>query len=222
VQADTLTPPPAAFIFDMDDLLIRSGTIWDRAAQIVLQRQGHTWTPELGAQYKGMNALGVTASLHNALALELPLAQFLHEYRETLLQEFAAAIEPMPGALHLVHSLHPLRPLALASGSPLQLIEMVLERLEIAACFTVVLSSETVPRGKPHPDVFLAAAQKLAVPAVDCLVFEDSLVGVQAACAAGMRCFAVPSGRHAEIAEIATQSFDSLAQIGPPDLGFAG
>jgi HAD superfamily hydrolase (TIGR01509 family) len=221
VQANNFDPP-AAFIFDMDDLLIRSGGVWDRASQIVLERRGHAWQADLGNQYKGMNALGVTATLRRLLNLDVAPEAFLQEYRQTLLQEFAAAVEPMPGAVSLVRSLHRHRPLALASGSPLEVIEMVLGRLELAGHFQVALSSEGVERGKPHPDVFLEAARQLGVRAEECLVFEDSLVGVQAAQAAGMRCFAVPSGRHAEIAEVATQSFDSLAEIQLSDLWITG
>jgi len=59
-----------------------------------------------------------------------------------------------------------------------------------------------VKRGKPAPDVFLAAAEKLGVAARECVVFEDSVIGVQAAVAAGMGCFAVPSGDAGAVAEI--------------------
>lgn len=216
-----MTINPQAFIFDMDDLLIRSGEIWDTAAQKLLSQIGQQWTPELGAQYKGMNAMGVASTMHGVLELHIPLDNFRAAYRDALLAEFSVAVDPMPGAVDLVRRLHPLRPMALASGSPLQVIENVLARLEIRDCFQVVITSESVERGKPHPDVFLKAAELLGVPPADCLVFEDSLVGVQAARAAGMQCFAVPSGRAAEIEAIATSVFTSLAEVSHAHVGLS-
>ena len=61
----------------------------------------------------------------------------------------------------------------------------------------MVVSADEVVRGKPAPDVFLAAAERLGVAPADCLVFEDGAAGVEAACAAGMRAVALLAGSHA-------------------------
>jgi HAD superfamily hydrolase (TIGR01509 family) len=121
----------------------------------------------------------------------------------------------MLGAASAVRAMAGKRRLALASGSPLELIEFTLAKLELRDAFEIVISSEAVPRGKPHPDVFLAAAELLKVPAADCFVLEDSLVGVQAAEAAGMPCLAIPSLLAATpaIAAIATVVAPSLDQV---------
>ncbi len=210
--------PAAAFIFDMDDLLIRSGNVWNVAAAQVLLRHGHTWTPELAVHYKGMNALDVADTMRRVLELDVPPEPFRQEYRQALIAAFPKQIEPMPGAVDLVRRLSQRAPLVVASGSPVTIIECAMEQLEIRGCFKGLITSESVKRGKPHPDVFLAAADALKTPPAQCLVFEDSPAGIDAALAAGMSCFCVPSGGPDHVRH-ATRLFNSLEEITDADLG---
>ena len=78
------------------------------------------------------------------------------------------------------------RRVALASSSPLVIIHATLERLGLDGAFDVVQSAQSLPLGKPHPGIFLRTAELLSVSAVDCVVLEDSLIGVIAAKAARM------------------------------------
>jgi beta-phosphoglucomutase-like phosphatase (HAD superfamily) len=80
-----------------------------------------------------------------------------------------------------------------ASSSPQELIELVLELAGVREAFAVVLSSETVEHGKPAPDVYLAALERLGVPGADAAAVEDSTSGIRAARAAGMRVVAIPN-----------------------------
>ncbi len=99
----------------------------------------------------------------------------------------------MPGlhqAIRLFQS-HGFR-LALASSSALSLIDAVIDRLELRPKFEAICSAENEPRGKPHPDVYLSAAEKLGLAPGMCLAVEDSIAGMQAAKAAGMKCIAIP------------------------------
>lgn len=84
-------------------------------------------------------------------------------------------------------------PIALASSSPLGIIQSVVDTLKIEKYFKVMCSAEFEEFGKPHPAVFIAAANYLRVEADDCLVFEDSVNGVIAAKAAKMKCIAIPA-----------------------------
>ncbi len=210
--------PIRAFIFDMDDLLVASSSLWREAEERLLHELGHAWMPEFAAQYKGMNALDIAATIHRRLDPPLSLETCQGILRDALIDRFAGGVQAMPGAVALVRRLRGRAPMAVASGSPRRAIEMALKTLEIDDCFEVILTSESVARGKPHPDVFLAAAVSLNMPPEACLVFEDSLIGVRAACAAGMRCFAVPSGMHDRIRELATRVFDSLEAISDQDI----
>lgn len=202
-----------ACIFDMDDLLVRSSAIWRAAEQALLTELGQVWTAELAIQYKGMNALDVAATIHRALAPAMPLPQCQKLLRDHLLQGFAGPIEPMPGAIEIVRALYRRCPMAVASGSPLEAIRAALTQLQLLDCFDRVISSESVARGKPHPDVFLAAARALGAPPRACLVVEDSLIGVRAAIAAGMQVACVPSGSVAEIRRLTPHVFTTLTDI---------
>jgi|WetSurMetagenome_2_1015567.scaffolds.fasta_scaffold273219_2 mannitol-1-/sugar-/sorbitol-6-/2-deoxyglucose-6-phosphatase len=111
--------------------------------------------------------------------------------------------------------------LALASSSAPALIDAVLERLGLAGRFEAVHSAVHEKRGKPHPDVYLAACAALDVPPAECVAFEDSVNGVRAARAAGMRCIAVPghgTPDAAVIESIADLVLPSLAALSPEHL----
>jgi sugar-phosphatase len=106
-------------------------------------------------------------------------------------------------------------PTALASSSPLRLIERLISFYRIENYFSVVRSAEFEAHGKPAPDVFLTTAKALNVAPQQCLVFEDSYNGVLAAKAAGMLCVAIPSPDHIghERFDIADWKWRSLAVI---------
>jgi HAD superfamily hydrolase (TIGR01509 family) len=211
--------PPTAFIFDMDDLLIRSGDAWTVAAKRLLLRHGQVWTPELAVHYKGMNALDVADTMRRLLRLDVPAEAFRQAYRRALIEDFPKKVEPLPGAIDLVRRIRGRSPMVVASGSPMAIIEYAMDQLDIRGCFNHLITSESVARGKPHPDVFLAAAEAMKVPPTECLVFEDSPAGIDAALAAGMACFCVPSGNPNHV-QHATRVFPSLADITDADLGW--
>lgn len=209
-----------ALIFDMDDTLVRSTPIWRAAETHLLHKLGATWTPELALTYKGMNALDVARVIHSALRPATALHECQQIMRQHLIDGFAHGAEAMPGAVELVRAARAAEcfRLAVASGSPLPAIEQAMRPLGILDHFDLLLSSESVPRGKPAPDVFLEAARRLGCSPNDCTVFEDSLIGVQAACAAGMRCIAVPSCHPDEIRRLAHRVCTSLGEVAPASL----
>jgi HAD superfamily hydrolase (TIGR01509 family) len=213
---DTL---PAAIIFDMDDTLVATSALWREAEDRLLGEIGHRWSSELAIQYKGMNALDVAATIHRLLRPALPVKSCQEIMRNALFRSFEKGVpKPMPGAVPFVRTLAGIFPMALASGSPLPLIKLALERMELQGSFDVLLSSESVTRGKPFPDIFLAAAKALGAEPARCLVFEDSLIGVRAALASGMACFGIPSSSFTEITQLATRTFASLSEVTVEDV----
>ncbi|MGH7225038.1 MAG: HAD family hydrolase, partial [Gemmataceae bacterium] len=113
----------------------------------------------------------------------------------------------LPGVLALVKDLHHDGFVqAIGSSAPHANLKLILRLTGIADFFSAVVGSEDTQRGKPDPQVFLTAAERLGVPAARCVVFEDAVAGVQAARAGGMKCVAVRFvGHHSE---------DSLRQAG--------
>jgi HAD superfamily hydrolase (TIGR01509 family) len=99
----------------------------------------------------------------------------------------------LPRAAETVRRVTARRPLAVASSSPPGLISAVLEAMDVRDLFQVVMSTETVGRGKPAPDIYLAVARRLGPAPPGCAAVEDSTNGLRAARAAGMRVIAVPN-----------------------------
>jgi len=182
-----------ACIFDMDGLLVDSQPVWFRAISAFLARRGCEYTPELRRQVMGMREEEATVLLKRLCNLEEPIEVLQEDRRDEVRRAFEAASDLglMPGARDLLDALRGKLPLALASSSRRELVEIALRRTAVDSYFSVVIAAEDVQNGKPAPDPFLLAARRLNVPPTDCLVFEDAPNGVAAAKAAGMRCVAV-------------------------------
>ena len=208
---------PSACIFDMDELLLASVPQWRAAIDLLLSTLGENWTPELAAKYQGRNASDVACVIHSEFRPSLSVEECQKILHDELLKRFAdEELVPMPGAIECVRRLSQHFPLAVASGSPLPVIEIAMERLGITSCFSAILSSESVARGKPEPDVFLEAARLLDAEPARCVVFEDSLAGVRAARAAGMKVVVVPSAYDQE--EVEKQANKVLGSLDEVDL----
>lgn len=133
-------------------------------------------------------------------------------YRELLERQAA----PLPGAVELMAALHAAcYRQALGSSAPEENIRAIVRLLEIGPYLDATVSGETVARGKPAPDIFLAAAEKLDVAPARCLVIEDAPAGVAAAHAGGMRALAVRRAGQADAPglEVAERLVDSLRHV---------
>jgi len=104
-------------------------------------------------------------------------------------------------------------PLAVASSSNRPIIDLVLELSGLARFFSVTVSSEEVPRGKPAPDVYLEAAKRLGVDPGNCAAIEDSHNGILSGKAAGMRVIAIPNRRYPPNPEAVAEADAVLASI---------
>lgn len=196
-----------------------SSTTWRHAEERLFTLLDHRYDPLIARLYKGMNALDVGRVIYEQLQPNGYTAQECGRLlREYLVEEFHGVLLAMPGADALLRHVAGCYPLALASGSPLEAIHLVLERFAWSAYFALVISSESVPHGKPAPDVFLKTARQAGMAPAHCLVFEDSLHGARAARRAGMACFVVPSHADSNIAAEADRSFASLAEVTCADI----
>lgn len=198
-------------IFDMDDTLVHSAATWKTAEARLFRELGHNYSPEVAQQYKGMNARDVGRVIwENLRPAGYSAAACGEMLRGYLLEGFAGPLEPMPGADALLRALRGQCRLCVASGSPPEGIRLALDRFGWLDCFKFILSSEGVLRGKPHPDIFFAAAREGGADPAACLVIEDSLHGVRAGKAAGMAVYVVPSSDDPAIAAAADQVFGRL------------
>ena len=120
--------------------------------------------------------------------------------KEAMVRErFRERLPAMPGATQLLQTLrHRGFPLAVASSGPRENVLLACELLGAMPLLDAVVSGSDVQRGKPHPEIFLTAANLIGVPPQHCIVVEDATVGIQAARAAGMKCIALLSTGHTE------------------------
>ena len=138
-------------------------------------------------------------------------------YREAIQERMLL----FPGVVDLVRRSAAQYPLAIASGALRSEIEFVLERGEIRDCFQVIVATEDVSECKPDPEGYLKALEQLnatldrEIQAHECLVIEDSIVGIEAAKAAGMRCVAVTNSYSAQELTAADQVVTSLEGFDP-------
>ena len=215
-----------AGIFDMDGVLIDSEPFWRESEIEVFGRHGLYLTDADCMQTTGMRIEEVARYWFERRPWNGPAPEIL---AEDILQGVIRRVQErgaaMPGARDAVRLLRSLGlRLALASSSAPPLIDAVLDRLDLRSHFEAVCSAEGETRGKPYPDVYLAAAAKLGIPPPDCLAIEDSIAGVQAAKAAGMKCLAVPLPelRSDPRYQAADAVVDSLQRIDRPLLGSLG
>lgn len=180
-----------AVIFDMDGLLVDSEPLWFEVEIAFARDRGHTWTLHDAHRCVGRGLLETVRQIRDRFGLSVDLRAGVLE----LVDRFIARVGELKlkrGAKALLLEARERGPVALASSSPLHLIEAVLDRFALRSLFHVVLSGEEVPHPKPAPDIFLEAARRMGVLAKNCIVLEDSPAGVKAGHAAGMRVCAVP------------------------------
>lgn len=185
-----------AVVFDLDGVLVDSEPVWEEVRRAVVARWGGRWRPETQARLMGMSTPEWARYLSVELGTDLSPEQVADEVVDQMAERYAEALPMMHGAVAVLRRLAPWRPLGLASSSPRRLIDAVLTAAKVADLFATVVSTEEVGRGKPAPDVYLAAAERLAVPADRCAAVEDSSNGLRSAAAAGMVVVAVPNRRY--------------------------
>jgi HAD superfamily hydrolase (TIGR01509 family) len=184
---------PAAIVFDLDGVLVDSEQVWDDVRRELVAARGGRWRDEATRAMQGMSTPEWSAYLAGSLGTPGTAEELAEAVIAAMADRYRAAVPLLPGAVDAVTALAGRWPLAVASSSPPALIEVVLAAAGIADRFRAVVSSEEVPRGKPAPDVYLAAADRLGADPTRCAAIEDSANGLRAAAAAGMAVVAVPN-----------------------------
>ena len=185
-----------AVVFDLDGVLVDSEPVWEQVRRgLVAERGGH-WAPDAQRRIMGMSTPEWARYLSDDLGVGLPPEQVAREVIDRMAARYRQHVPLMAGAADAVHRMAARWPLAVASSAPATLIETVLRSAGLRPCFSVVLSTEQVARGKPAPDIYLAVAAALGFPPGDCAAVEDSANGLRSAAAAGLRVIAIPQSRY--------------------------
>jgi HAD superfamily hydrolase (TIGR01509 family) len=181
-----------AVVFDMDGVLIDSEPVWERVRRGFVADRGGRWPADAQDRMMGMSTAEWSAYISADFGIGLTPRQVAEQVITAMAAEYEKHLPLLPGAIEAVRSLSGQWPLAVASSSPRSLIETVLSAADLGSAFAAVVSSEEVPRGKPAPDVYLAAAGRLSVSANSCAAIEDSSNGLRSAAAAGFTVIAIP------------------------------
>jgi HAD superfamily hydrolase (TIGR01509 family) len=205
-----------AVIFDMDGVMIDSEPLWEKTERILLGRRGMDYNPIYRDKIVGLNQNDSGKLLRETFNLIETVEEIIAGRTEILLGLYEKELELVPGLLILLKRLKENGfPLALASSSPLRVINFVLDKFSLNEFFSVIVSGDTIQLGKPHPDIYFHTANKLGVEPRECVVIEDSINGVKSAKRAGMICIAVPdkglNQKEFQIADLIINRLDEIS-----------
>ena len=174
----------------MDGVLVDGEPLHFQAVNKLLATEGKAIS--LAAYKPYMGTKTGWADMIRDFGLTQPREHYSDIYRAVILESYRTQSEPLPGAVALVRGLRAsgMR-VGVASSSILPWVEACLARLGLADAFDDITTGTDVENGKPAPDIYLLAAQRLGVNPRDCLAIEDAPAGILAAKAAGMECWAV-------------------------------
>ncbi|MGI8891120.1 MAG: HAD family hydrolase [Chthoniobacterales bacterium] len=187
-------------IFDWDGVIIDSGKLHERSWHRLAQELGKKIAPGSFIRGFGMKSARIIEEIHG-WADDPDEVESLTFRKEELYREIVGQTEiaALPGVARWLQSLREADvPCAVASSTHRLNIEVILDRIGLTDAFRVIVSAEDVSQGKPHPEVFLKAAEKLLLAPTRCVVFEDAHVGIAAAKAANMKVIAVTTTHAAE------------------------
>ena len=203
-----------AVVFDLDGVIVDSEQVWDEVREEYVHETGGTYTDESARDMMGMSSPEWSRYMADSLHVPGTPEEINAEIVERMLERYGEAPPLIPGAVDAVRRIAAWAPLAIASSSNRELIDVVLRVSGLSGDFTATVSSEEVPRGKPSPSFNPAAARRLGADPAQCGAVEDSHNGIRSAKAAGMRVVAVPNPHYPPDDEAL-----SLADVVVPAIG---
>ena len=177
--------PFQAYLFDCDGTIADSMPLHYIAWKQALSEQGCDFPEDLFYQWGGMPVHEIISTLNQLHGLNMPV-EAVAIHKEILYYEYLPRLTAVPEVLKVIESSHGSLPFAVVSGSTRESVTASLESLNLLEKFDTLVCAGDYQRSKPHPEAFLLAAERLGVAPPNCLVFEDTAMGIQAATAAGM------------------------------------
>lgn len=189
-----LTVPPGpfqAYLFDCDGTIVDSMPLHYVAWTTALSEWGCVFDEELFYAWGGKPAMEIIADLNVLQGLDMPV-KAVAERKEKLYYELLPELKIIPEVLEHIEAQHGKIPLAVVSGSRRDSVTRSLTMLGLIDKFQTIVCAGDYEKSKPNPEPFLLAAERLGIAPQDCLVFEDTEMGIEAARAAGMASVKVP------------------------------
>lgn len=210
-------PVPHAVLWDMDGTLVDTEPYWIETEFELAERHGGTWSQEHALQLVGNDLLESGRYIREHMGVDLTPEEIVEELLDGVVARIRRSVPWQPGARELLERLHADGvPCALVTMSYQRFVEPILAHLP-EGVFAVTVTGDSVRHGKPHPEPYLLAAERLGFDPADCLAIEDSPPGATSAAAAGCAVLVVPN--HVEVAAGERRVFRStLVDLLPGDL----
>lgn len=202
-----------AVIFDMDGVLVDSEVYWAASREEFAGEIGKTWAHDDHQAVMGRSTVGWAQIMQERLGVDMTIAQIIADMKRRMIAHYEERLPVRPGAVEAVRLAAQHYRVALASGSPTEIIRWVTELTGLDQVFEVMVFGDDIPNGKPAPDIYLEALRRLGVAPEAAVGVEDSANGIRALKAAGMYAIAAPSPMFplsAEILRLADTKIDSL------------
>lgn len=215
---------PEAVIFDLDGLLLDSEQVWSAAKRRLTRERGGRWLAAAEEAMLGMSSPEWSQYMREELGVPLAADQIATEVVRIMSELYREELPLLPGASDALARLATTWPLAIASSSNREVIDLVLELTGWARTITVSVASEEVARGKPAPDVYVEAARRLDAAPHRCVAVEDSGPGMGSARSAGLAVIAIPNPHYPPDKRALAQAhlvLDSLDELDQAAVGNA-
>ena len=184
-----------ALIFDMDGLMIDSERLYFEAEKEIAGRFGKTVEDRTLWNMMGRKPLESMAVYAQDLGLAGTITpEELLVIRDKIMKrKLADDLEPMPGLERIIGDFHGTLKLAVATGAPMEFLDITLDGLDLRDKFNVLQASDDIEQGKPDPEIYIKTCERLGLAPEACVVLEDAQHGVVAGKEAGCYVIAVPS-----------------------------
>jgi HAD superfamily hydrolase (TIGR01509 family) len=185
-----------AVVFDLDGIIANTEDLYEQAGETVLGRRGKTYDADLREKIMGRPVVDAIQIMIDCHSLPDTVDDLMCECADVLQQLIATRLAPMPGVISLIDDLLSAEmPIAVATSATPEYADNVLTRLNLKHRFRFILTAADIRRGKPDPEIYLLAAQRLGLSPPQMMVLEDSANGCRAAVASGAYVVTVPN-RH--------------------------
>ncbi|MEY4499480.1 MAG: hypothetical protein RL319_468 [Actinomycetota bacterium] len=184
---------PAAVLWDMDGTIVDSEHYWLSSEQELAASAGKIWTEQDGLNMIGMSLYDSSRLIKQKLDLELEADEIIDRLTNSVISKLDQSLPWRPGAKELLMAVRDAGiPTALVTMSMRRNADAVVARMGFDA-FDEIIAGDQVEHGKPHPEPYLRAAEKLGVKIEHCIAFEDSISGLHSAEASGAIAIGVPN-----------------------------
>ncbi len=185
-----------AVIFDNDGVISDSEPWHVQSEILTMQKHGIALAPADLRRYTGGTAWDMFEDLIKRYGVDATVEELFRDKEKVLFDLLEKNLKPIHGVIELINRIHQKGlKLAIGSSGHKRLVEFTLNKFRIRDFFDAVVTGQDVAEGKPAPDIYLLAAEKLGMLPSECIVIEDATLGVRAAKAAGMKCIGYDTGK---------------------------